>query len=169
MAGYPWKYQLLLTKEGKLVKTLTAQRFELVKIFPNQPPLLLVLMATAKGNGGHELYKVTGDTLENVYEGYDEYNVKTYDSHQENIVYKPNELILTIKDHNNDGYNDLSFKGDVLFIQGQTENGVWYDNEIINGKTVTYSADHPFKKIPVEFIFLYDHQSGRFKAKENYL
>jgi hypothetical protein len=51
---------------------------------------------------------------------------------------------------------------------GQTKNGDWFDTETINGKEVTYSIDNPFKKIPVEFIFLYDKQTGHFKAKENY-
>jgi hypothetical protein len=55
-----------------------------------------------------------------------------------------------------------------VFIQGQTKNGDWFDTETINGKEVTYSIDNPFKKISVEFIFLYDKQTGHFKAKENY-
>jgi hypothetical protein len=75
---------------------------------------------------------------------------------------------LKIKDFNNDGLNDIAFVGKIILIQGKTKDGFWYDNEIVNGKTISYSVDNPFKKIPVEFIFLYDKQTGHFKANENY-
>jgi len=168
MAEFPWKYQLILTTDGKLVKSLSGQRFNFVTIFPNQNPFLLTVTATAKGNGGHEIYKISADTLQNVYEGYFDYAVRTYDAHQDNRIYEPNELTLKIKDYNNDGFNDIAFVGKIVLIQGQTKNGDWFDSETINGKTITYSVDNPFKKIPVEFVFLYDKQTGHFKAKENY-
>lgn len=168
MASYPWKYQLLLTTDGRLVKLLSGQRFDFVTIFPNQNPFLLTVTATAKGNGGHELYKFSSDTLENVYEGYFDYAVRTYDAHEDNRIYEPNELTLKIKDYNNDGFNDIAFVGKIVLIQGQTKSGDWFDSETINGKTITYSIDNPFKKIAVEFFFLYDKQTGHFKAKENY-
>lgn len=164
MASYPWKYQLLLTAEGSLTKLLTGKRFDFVTIFPNKNPFLLTVTATAKGNGGHEIYKVSADTLENVYEGL----FRTYDAHEDNRIYEPYELTLKIKDYNNDGFNDIAFVGKIILIQGQTKNGDWFDNEKINGKTITYSVDNPFKKIPVEFVFLYENQTGHFKAKENY-
>ena len=167
-ASFPWKYQLLLTSDGKLVKTLSGQRFEFIEIFKNENPFLLTVIGTSKGNGGHELYKISADTLENVYEGYFDYDVRTFDAHQDNRIYEPNELTLKVKDFNNDGYNDISFNGKIVVIQGQTKNGDWFDSETINGKTITYSVDNPFKKIPVEFVFLYDNQTGHFKAKENY-
>lgn len=163
-AAFPWKFQLILTTEGKLIKVLSGQRFEFVNIFKNKNPFFMTVSGTSKGNGGHELYKISGDTLENVYDGY----VRTYDAHEDSRIYEPNELILKIKDFNNDGFNDLSFNGKIVLIQGQTKNGAWFDSEKINGKTITYSVDNPFKKIPVEFIFLYNIQSGHFKAKENY-
>jgi len=168
MVEFPWKYQLLLTTEGKLVKTFSAQRYDFVQIFPNQNPFLLVVVATAKGNGGHEIYKISTDTLENVYEGYYNYKIQTYDAHQDHTIYEPNELTLKIKDYNNDGFNDIAFVGKIVLIQGRTKNGIWFDYEIINGDTVTYSIDNPFEKIPVEFIFLYDKQTEHFKAKEDY-
>lgn len=34
MASYPWKFQTLLTPEGRLVKSLSGQRFDFVTIFP---------------------------------------------------------------------------------------------------------------------------------------
>lgn len=167
-AAFPWKYQLILTTDGKLVKTLSGQRYEFVEIFKNDNPYLLTVIGTSKGNGGHELYKISADTLENVYEGYFDFGVRTYDAHEDSKIYEPNELTLKVKDFNNDGYNDFSFNGKIVLIQGQTKNGDWFDSETINGKTITYSVDNPFKKIPVEFVFIYDKQTGHFKAKENY-
>ena len=167
-AAFPWKYQLLLTTDGKLVKTLSGLRFEFVEIFKNQNPFLMTVSTTSKGNGGHEIFKITKDTLEDVFESNLDYFVRTYDAHQDNSINEPNELTLKIKDFNNDGFNDISFNGKIVLIQGQTKNGDWFDTETINGKEVTYSIDNPFKKIPVEFIFLYDKQAGNFKAKENY-
>lgn len=164
MASYPWKYQLLLTSNGNLVELLSGQRFDFVTIFPNQNPFLMTVTATAKGNGGHEIYKISENRLENVYES----DIKTYDAHEDNKIYESYELVLKIKDFNNDGYNDISFYGKIVFIQGQTKNGDWFDGETINGKAITYSVDNPFKKIPVEFVFLYDKKTGHFKAKENY-
>jgi hypothetical protein len=166
-AAFPWKYQILITKDGKLVKTLSGQRFEFVEIFKNENPFLLIVTGTSKGNGGHELYKFSADTLENVYEGYFDYAIRTYDAHQDNRIYEPNELTLKVKDFNNDGYIDISFYGTIVLIQGQSKNGDWFDSETINGKTITYSVDNPFKKIPVEFVFLYDKQTGHFKEREN--
>ncbi|MCW1961634.1 hypothetical protein [Chryseobacterium viscerum] len=165
---YPWKYQLLLTKNGKLVKTLAAERYEFVSIFPKENPFLLAIIVTGHGNGGHELYKVSADSLENVYEGYYDFNLRTYDAHEDNKVYEPYELQLKIKDYNNDRVNDIAFKGKSVLVRGRTPDGDWYDFTTINGKQVSYSADHPFQKIPVEYIFLYDKKSGHFKAKENY-
>lgn len=155
-----------MTTDGKLVKTLSGQRFDFITIFPHQKPFLLTITATAKGNGGHELYKISADTLENVYEGYYDYDVRTYDAHQDNRIYEPNELTLKVKDFNNDGFNDISFNGKIVLIQVQTKNGDWYDSETINGKTVTYSVGNPFKKIPVEFIFFTTNKQDTLKRKK---
>jgi hypothetical protein len=145
MAAFPWKYQLIFTTGGKHIQTLSADRYDFIQIFPNQNPYLLALVATAKGNGGHEIYKVTADTLENVYEGYYDYTIRTYDAHGDNTLYEPHQLQLTIQDKNGDGLNDITFKGKLL-----------YDDGIKNYTT------------PLEFIFLYDKQTGHFRAKENY-
>lgn len=167
-AAFPFKYQLLLTTKGQLVKILTGMRYEFVEIFKNQNPFLMTVIATSKGNGGHELYKISADTLENVYEGYFDHDLRTYDAHEDNAIYEPNEFTLKVNDFNNDGFNDMSFNGKIVFIRGQTNNGEWIDKETINGKEVSYSIDHPFKKISVEFVFLYDKPTGHFKAKENF-
>ncbi|UKB82137.1 hypothetical protein LF887_14095 [Chryseobacterium sp. MEBOG06] len=164
----PWKYQLIVAEDGRLVKRLAAQRYEFLSILPNENPFLLTTIVTGKGNGGHELYRVTADSLENVYEGYYDYKLRTYDAHEDSKVYEPNELKLLIKDFNKDGLNDIAFTGKIVLIQGHTPQGDWYDTEVINGKQVKYSVDHPFKKIPVEYIFLYDKKTKHFKAKEDY-
>ena len=168
-AAFPWKYQLLLNTDGKLVGTLSSLRFEFIKIFKNENPFLLTVSATSKGNGGHELYKISADTLEDVYECDLDYFVRTYDAHEDNSINEPNELTLKINDFNYDGFNDISFNGKIVLIQGQTKhNGDWFDSEKIKGETITYSINNPFKKIPVKFVFLYDKQTGHFKARENY-
>lgn len=168
MAAYPWKYQILMTMDGNLIKSISGQRFEFKEIFPNQNPFLLEVIATAKGNGGHEIYKITADTLENVYEGYYNFDIQTYDSHGDNKIYEPYELKFIVKDFNRDDYNDIAFEGNLVYIQGKTKEGIWFDDEIINGQTITYSYDNPFKKVPIKFEFLYDVKTGHFKAKENY-
>jgi hypothetical protein len=161
---YPWKNQLLLTQEGKLVKILSAERYEFVSIFPKQNPHLLTTLVTAHGNGGHEIYKITADSLEGIYGS----NVRTYDAHEDNKIYEPYELQLKIKDYNNDGFNDIAFVGKLVLIQRRTPDGFWYDSTTIDGREIKYSVDSPYKKIPVEYIFLYDQKTGHFKSKGDY-
>lgn len=164
MAEFPWKYQLLLTTDGKLVKSLSGQRYDFVTVFQNQNPFLLTVNATAKGNGGHELYKISADTLENVYEGYYDYNIQTYDAHEDISVFVPNELKIAFKDHNKDGFNDIIFTGHKLMLGKYTKDSLWYDVE--NGKPFT--IENPADRISIKYIFLYDKQTGHFKAKQNY-
>lgn len=166
-ADYPWKHQILFNAEGQLLKILSGQRFQFVEIFENKNPFLLIVDGTSKGNGWHELYKISSNTLENVYMGYIENDIRTYDSHHDNKIFEPYELKFKIKDFNNDGFNDISFYGDNVLIERYTKSGEWFDSQIIDGQTVYYSEDNPFEIIPVEFIFLYDQESGHFKAKED--
>jgi hypothetical protein len=165
---FPWKYQFLFDVQGHLIKSFYGLRFQLVEIFPNQNPFLLILTSTYRGNGGHEIYKISTDTLENVYDGYNEYAIKTYDSYEDSKIYSPNELSLEIKDYNSDGFKDLIFTGKLILIQGVTNNGSLYDTQVKNGKKVEFSAENPFKKIPVRYVFLYDIKGGHFKAKDDY-
>lgn len=167
-AAFPWKYQLLLTMEGKPIKALSCQRVEFVQIFENEAPFLLSVVGTSKGNGNHELYRIEADTLQNVLKGYSQQAEKTFDAHQDHSIYEPNELIYNVEDINNDGYNDLSFVGMMVLIQGRTAQGDWYDSQTMDGKSITYSVENPFKKIPVEFVFQFNQASGYFIAAENY-
>lgn len=169
MAAYPWKNQLIFDEKGKIITTLYCERFEMVQVFPGKNPCLLTLFETAKGNGGHQLYKITADTLENIYEGYYDYAIRTYDAHRDCCVYEPNELNLKIQDNNKDGFNDLIFYGKMLFIMGRSKTGKWYDNAIINGDTIKYSLENPFDTVDIKLIFEYNSQSGHFKAKEDYV
>lgn len=164
MASYPWKHQLLLTTDGSLVKSLSGQRFDFVTIFPNQNPFLLTVTATAKGNGGHGIYKISSDTLENVYEGYYDYDVQTYDAHGDLSVFEPYELNIAFKDENKDGFNDILFTGQKLMLGKYTKDSLWYDVE--NGKPFT--VENPADRISIKYIFLYDKKTGHFKAKEKY-
>ncbi len=165
MAKFPWKYQLLLTTDGKLIKILSGQRFEFVTIFPNQNPFLLLVIATSKGNGGHEIYKISLDTLENVYEGYYDFDINTYDAHEDLSVFEPNELNIDFKDYNKDGFNDIFFTGQKLMLGKYTKDSLWYDVE--NGKLFT--IENPAERISIEYIFLFDKQTGHFKTKHKYL
>jgi len=164
MAEFPWKYQILLTTDGKLVKILSGQRYEFIEIFKNENPFLMTVVGTSKGNGGHELYKISADTLENIYEGYFDYDVQTYDAHEDLSVFEPNELRIGIKDENNDGFNDIVFTGQELMLGKYTKDSLWYDVE--NGKP--FSVENPADRISVKYVFLYNKQTGHFKTKEKY-
>lgn len=151
MASFPWKFQFLFTSQGKLLAVLDAFRFELSEVFPGQNPLLLSVFSTSKGNGHHALYKLSGDTLENVYDGFSDYFPRTYDAHEDRHLNQPPELNLTIKDVDEDGYNDLIFSGEIIFNQ----------NEISEN---TEENIH----IPVQYVFLYNPETEHFEEQENY-
>jgi len=137
-----------------------------VQIFPDHNPFLLFVEATAKGNGGHHIYQIKGDTVENVYEGYYNYEVKTYYSHQDHDVFKPNELQLSFEDLNNDGYNDIIFYGEQLVLVGISEQGNDFDGEIIDGEMVEFSVDNPAAINEIRYEFLYDEESGHFVSRD---
>lgn len=164
MAEFPWKYQLLMTTDGRLIKKLSGMRFEFVSIFPEQNSYLLILNATARGNGGHEIYRMTSDTLQNVYEGYVDYKLTTYDAHEDISIFEPNELRIRFEDENKDGFNDIVFSGQELMLGKYTKDSLWYDVE--EGKPFT--VNNPAYRNSVKYIFLYDKLSGTFKSKKRY-
>lgn len=148
-AEFPYKFQLLFTDEGKLLKRLNGQRFEFVTIFPGENPFMLVLSATSKGNGWHDLYRIVSDSLVNVYEGSCDFGdgthgLRTYDEHEDGKIYDPRELKFVTHDFDGDGYNDIAFEGDAV-----TEDGLE-------------------KLFHMQMIILYNPKTGRFEPKEDY-
>ena len=151
-ASFPYKYQIIMTTEGKLIAVLVGLRYEFLKVFENQSPFLLVLTSTSKGNGSHQLYKFSNDTLENVIDK-EGYFPRTYDNHSDHHINVPNELKLKIRDKNSDGFNDLIFSGKMKL--NSLGNSV--ADDAVNNKT-----------IPLELIFIYDEKTGHFKELEDY-
>jgi hypothetical protein len=140
-ASFPWKYQFLLSEKGKPIAKLGGIRYEFVTILKNQNPYLLIVNSTYKGNGGHEIYKIANDTVENVFDGFSDYFPRTYDIHEDNHINSPGELKMKIIDKNKDNLNDFVFYG-----------------HIISGN----------EKVPVSFVFLYNKKSGHFEGEEDY-
>ena len=124
----------------------------------------MTVTATAKGNGGHEIYRISADTLQNVYEGYFDYDIQTYDAHGDLSVFEPHELNIGFTDENKDGFNDIVFTGQKLMLGKYTKDSLWYDVE--NGKPFT--TENPADKISIKYIFLYDKQTEHFRAKQKY-
>lgn len=146
-AAFPWKYQLLLTLEGRLVKVISSHCFEFVEIEEHAHPYLLTIIGTDKGNGTHELYKFSEDTLENCLEGYaSQPLLNTYDAHEDDRTFEPHELTLKAADYNQDGHNDIAFYGNL----------------------VSNTEDQQITKTPIEFILIYDKKTGHFTCKEDY-
>lgn len=139
-SAFPWKHQVLFDLQGNLIKKFQGLNFQFVEIFPHQNPFLVLTLVTSKGNGGHAIYQMKSDFLENVYEGYSNYAYKTYDAHQDEAIYEPAELQIKVQDYNGDGINDISFSGTETQLKNGTES-------------------------PVEFIFLYHSPTGHFKAR----
>lgn len=158
-ADYPWKYQVLLTSEGKHVKTFAGYRFDFLTIFPGENPFLVIVRSTARGNGGHEIYKGSEETVENVYEGYYDHRVQTFAAGEHMWTFRPNELRLSVIDENKDGLNDIVFTGKKLWLGKYTADSFWYDVE--NHKPFT--VNNPGSIEPVRYVFLYDRKTGHFK------
>ncbi|MDB5202934.1 MAG: hypothetical protein JWQ27_2343 [Ferruginibacter sp.] len=152
MASYPWKYQFVFTQEGKLIKILGALSFEFIEIFPEQNPFLMIVNSTGKGNGGHEIYRISSDSLENIFDGFSDYFPRTYDAHEDNNINRPYGLQLKIYDANKDGLNDIVFSGKIIHNK--------LSNSIDDKKNNVI--------IRVDYIFLYDKPTGHFMEKEDY-
>ncbi|MCD7932118.1 MAG: hypothetical protein LUH15_12630 [Tannerellaceae bacterium] len=143
MADYPWKIQFLITTDYKPVTYFQAEQYELINVFPDQNPLLLILNATGKGNGWHEIYRIKDNTCINICEP-DE-PVQTYDAHKDHDLFDHPELQLTIEDRDNDGFNDLIFKGARQYYDPPAQTTV-------------------LKSEPVEYLFLYNPEKEIFEV-----
>lgn len=139
---YPFKYQIIFSSTGEPVKALSMMRYEFLKMEEDENPYLLTVASTGRGNGSHSLFRIVNGELVNVYEGFQNYFPRTYDAHDDSIVNEPAELNMSVEDMNGDGYNDLRFYGQIVRIAKD--------------------------KTQVEYIFLFDPDSERFREKENY-
>ena len=114
-AEFPGRYQIVLDSKGKFVKAISAVRVDIEKILPTENPYLFALLSTAHGNGGHEIFRINKDTVEQVYDGFLGYRPQTYSTGYDNEVNIPNELYHKFQDENNDGLNDVTFFGKVRY------------------------------------------------------
>lgn len=165
MSACPWKNQIIFDKNGKLLKILDCDRIDICKIFPNNNPFLIGLSSTAKGNGGHYIYQIQYDTLATFFIGFLGNRPQTYDAHEDNTLNEPTEFPYKISDKNKDGYNDITFSGNIVMIVDMNGSGSYISKE---GKEIKYSFETPYKKIPVIFNFLYNPRTKHFEEEKDY-
>ena len=127
---------------------LSAIIIERVKIIPNENPYLFALSSTPHGNGGHSIFRVNRDTIEEVYDGFLGYRPQTYNTGYDTEENIPNELYHKFVDDNKDGFNDIVFFGKVRY-----------------SKIDLGTQDNIAK---VKFVFLYEKANGHFTEKEDY-
>lgn len=143
--GHPGKTQIVFNSSGKLLTMLRMIHIGPVVIFPGKHPFLIGVESTSKGNGCHEIYRMSGDSLEQLLVYSRGNRPMTYDMHGDNTVNEPYEFPYRFADVNKDGYNDILFSGKIKII------------------------DPPEKKmLPATFIFLYNKTNRHFIPKEDY-
>ncbi len=142
---FPWKNQLLFDMSGRLIAKFWALKFRFINIVPHKPPMLLGLFSTEHGNGWHRVLRISGDTLQDIYDGFHDEGdyLETYDADGDMHENRPTELTLALKDLNGDGINDLTF----------------------SGKRMKQDADGRKIWRRVRYRFIYDVVSGRFKQQ----
>ena len=169
MVDFPWKHQIILDEKGKLLGILSGINCRFVTILYKSSPFLVLVKATAKGNGQHEVYMIKNNKLVNVLNFPSDFCVRTYDAHGDQTVNIPNELSLNIEDNNHDGFNDIVFTGYIELIMGVSKDNQWFNmSKNTNGQLVTYSITNPFKKIPVKYVFIYNLTSKTFIPQKKY-
>lgn len=147
-AEFPGRYQIVFDGNGKFLKAISAVRVDIVRILTTENPYLFALLSTAHGNGGHSIFRINKDTIEQVCDGFLGYRPQTYSTGYGNEVNIPNELYHKFSDENNDGLNDVTFFGKVRYSK------------------IDLGTDD--KIAPVKFIFLYNVANGHFVEKEDY-
>lgn len=148
-AAFPYKFQLYFRLTGELIDITQFVEFELLKVFPKEKSYIKGLLATYKGNGGYGLYKIVNGKMMNLIEPKKGYYSRTYDAHADEDINEPYGLKMTIRDTNEDEVVDLVFSGKKHYWLFDTEE---------SGK---YTMD-------IEYIYLFDSKTGKFKEKENY-
>ena len=147
-AEFPGRYQIVLGGKGKFLKAISAVRVDIVRIFSAENSYLFALLSTAHGNGGHGIFRINKDTIEQVYDGFLGNRPQTYSKGYDNEVNIPNELYHRFLDENNDGLNDVTFFGKVCYSK------------------IDLGTDD--KVASVKFVFFYCKVNGHFIEKENY-
>ncbi len=147
-ASFPYKNQYVFNATGKLLAILSMMRMDIVQLFPNKAPFLFGVSSTGHGNGGHDIYRVRKDTLEQVLDDFIGTRPQTYDRNEDVAVNEPNEFRYRIADVNMDGYNDITFYGNI--------------------KHISNDSSMPEKLTPAKYIFLYHQHNGHFIEKEDY-
>lgn len=151
---FPWRHQLILDSNGKLVEHLTANSVQLLKVSFNEDPYLLALIVHRRGMGGHQLLKMQKGKLEKVFDSYDlHFKPETYNAYKSSYYNDPFEMNMSIKDDNKDGFNDLIFTGKIIY----NGRGNSVEDDLKNNKN-----------IDVKMIFQFDKKTGRFISKEDY-
>jgi len=162
------KTQIIFNSSGKAISFLGEEKVVIAKIFPNQNPFLITLLTTGHCNGGHSIYKIKRDTVEQVLDDFIGNRPLTYDCNPDESINEPTEFNYNFKDVNKDGFNDIIFSGKILCLSKKTKDGFEYDVETINGKSTPFTRQHPAKIIKVRYIFLYNKQTGHFTEAEDY-
>jgi hypothetical protein len=146
--NFPWKEQVLFTKQGKLLGNMHDIRVDTATIFPGKLPFLFTVGATGHGNGWHSVYRIKNGKMINVYDHFLGNRPQTYNAGGEN---DPAELPHRFTDENKDGFNDIVFYGKLQYYK--------------------HGIDAPPVKpvvVPVKFVFLYNPQTGHFTQREDY-
>jgi hypothetical protein len=151
-ACYPWRNQFLFRPDGRLMAILDAERFWMERLFPHQKPYLMALYSTYHGNEGHKILKIVGDTIINIYPGWEGENFVRTGGVTSDHRFLPDELHHRVRDLNRDGYNDIEFYGRYQFNP--------YGGEMDDSGDA-YS-------IPVRYTFLYRPNIGRFVPRRDF-
>lgn len=141
--------QMVYDEEGKLLEWFRPVRWELVTIAPEEAPYLLVVEATAKGNGGHRLFRSTKSGLEDVLIR-SNLPFGTYSNHGDPSRNAPPEMRLSI----------LPQKAATQHIELSATVLMYKTPEVGD-------CDEPCSSHQVQYIFNRDAQ-GYFRAAENY-
>ena len=147
-AGFPWKQQFIFDATGKFIKALSEMRVDIVNIFPKENSFLIGVSATGQGNGGHAVYRINSDTIEQIYDGFLGYRPETYDDNEDGDINEPNEFRYRILDVNKDGYNDIVFFGKVRYAK--------------------FDLGERDKIIFAKYVFLYNKNKEHFIEQEDY-
>ena len=102
--------QFIFDAKGHLLWEEQAQGTQLLSIWPEENPLLLVWTANCEGQGSHRLYRLESGELINILNPMEEPSPPTVNSR----LYKNGVLELSLRDLNRDSLPDLFFSGNLL-------------------------------------------------------